>query len=266
MHYITRIVLVFFLIFPAAYAEKMEIKIDGKSIVLPSWPAYKQNYGAVILIQGGEQASWSVLLAHLAKKLAYNGWSTVLLNCSPDVSVPWIKQLPVVISTLRQQKSRRIVVIHYGQQLQQTLEYIMKPQVPELIEGLAMLSAYTLPKNTDKLPEQHVPLFDIVGQFDYDMPIQQMKQRQKNLGNSNYRAIKIPGAYNDYAYSHELLFAFLHGWMLKLPEFKIAAAPIPVSYLEPIFPYLAQKIAQKHGADWDGFLDHPDEPDDLVEK
>ncbi|TIE15298.1 alpha/beta hydrolase, partial [Legionella pneumophila] len=42
-------------------------------------------------------------------------------------------------------------------------------------------------------------------------------------------------ATHDYQYSQQLLLAFVHGWMAKLPEFEPQPPPILVSYLEPVY-------------------------------
>ena len=141
MYYILRAVLAFFLIISSAQAEQFEVKLNGKSIQLPYWSALKDPHGAIVVVHGGEQAQWSDFLEFAAKHLSDYGWSTVLLNCDQGSTEPWVKALPEVINTLRQQKNNRIVVLHYGEQVGQTLAAFDKQGG---IEGLVLLSAYDL--------------------------------------------------------------------------------------------------------------------------
>ncbi|WP_058511846.1 ATPase [Legionella steelei] len=258
MKYITRIVLILFLLFSVAYADKLEIKVDGKNIDLPYWPAKKEKYGAVLLVNGGVQAQSTALLNDLAEQLAQNGWQVVLLNNDSGVTVPWIKQFPEVINTLRKQKNVRVVLLHYGEQLKQTFDYLGKPPVPE-IEGLILLSAYNIPASTDKKPELKMPIFDIAGQFDYDVIKQDMAARKKEFGanKDNYLAIEIPGAHHDYEYSRQLLFSFIHGWMVKLPEFQPKPPPVMYSYLAPISAFFQEQVAKNEESDWNGYFEQP---------
>ncbi len=262
MKYITRTVLIFFFVFSAAFAENLQIKVDGKSVDLPYWPAEKEKYGAVLLVNGGAQAQSTLLLDNLANELAQNGWQVVLLNNYNKVSVPWIKQFPEVITSLRNKKSMRIVVVHYGEQLKQTFDYLGKPSVPE-IEGLVLLSAYDIPPSTNKKPELNMPVFDIVGQFDYDMTKQEMAARKKELGQhkNKYLAIEIPGAHHDYEYSRQLLFSFIHGWMVKLPKLRPKSPPMMYSYLPPISAFFKNEVAKNKESDWSGYLESPPEFD-----
>jgi hypothetical protein len=106
-----------------------------------------------------------------------------------------------------------------------------------------------------------MPVFDIVGQFDYDATKQEMSARQKEFGRNknNYLAIQIPGAHHDYEFSRQLLFSFIHGWMIKLPEFKPKEPVIQYSYLYPVSASLANQVAQINESDWSGYLEHPPE-------
>ncbi|HAU1296896.1 TPA: alpha/beta hydrolase [Legionella pneumophila] len=234
MNQIKWIALLFCLIVSNVFAEKLEITVEQKKVILPYWLSKPVSYGAVIIVRGGETAQWSLLLEQFAKGLFQNGWSVVLLNCTKNNSILWINQLPEVISTLRQNDNKRIVLVHYGDQLNLSLEYFSKLQ-SKMINGLVMLSAYDLNKNLQKAPRLRFPLFDIVGQFDYDMVKQQRKSREERFKENSYLAIDIPGAPHDYQYSQQLLLAFVHGWMAKLPEFEPQPPPILVSYLEPVY-------------------------------
>ena len=241
-------VLLFFTLSPFSFAEDLEIKVSQKSIKLPYWPASDElNNGGVIIVRGGDPVQWSESLAHLSELLAKNGWSTALLNCNPDTGVPWLTQLPEVISTLRQKKNKRIVMIHYGEQLNVTLDYFSKPQ-GKTINGLILLSAYDEKDSTVKLETLRFPIFDIEGQFDYENVKASFAERGTTFKSATYSAMKVPGADHDYNYAEELLVSFLTGWMLKIPESTVSAPPINAkllvqSYIEPIYPSDSRLVA-----------------------
>jgi acyl-CoA-binding protein len=263
MYYILRIVLAFFLIISTPYAEQLEIKLNGKSIKLPYWSALKDPHGAIVVIHGSEQAQWSDLLEYAAKHLSDYGWSTVLLNCDPGSTDPWVKALPETINTLRQQKNNRIVVIHYGDQVTQTLMTFDKQAS---IEGLVLLSAYDLSraddKKDDKKVELKVPLFDIAGQFDYAAVLEQMKERQREFAQNKYISMKVPGANHDYEYNQSMVVSFISGWMLKLSENKPKPPPVLVSYVASIAPLIPKDdlVLENEPEDWAGYNNDPPEP------
>ncbi len=257
MNYVTRIAVLFCFIISTSFANQLEVKFNGKNIKLPYWAAVKNPHGAVVLIHGAPQAQWSMLLAHLAKKLATNGWSAVLVNCSQDNPEPWVKELPEVINTLRQQKNNRIIVVHYGEQLKQTFDSFNKSPKAG-IEGLILISAYDVPKTDDKKPELSMPLMDIAGQFDYPSVMEQMNSRENEFAQNQYLALKIPGAHHDYEYSHQLLLSFMYGWMLKRAEFKPPPPPVLVSYIESIEPLMPKQVALDEEGDWTGFVYNPE--------
>ena len=258
MNYFTRIVLIFVLIITNVRADVLEIKVDQTPVSLPYWLASDTHYGGVIIVRGGEQAHWSMLLTHFADQLANNGWSVVLLNCNDGNTVPWIKQVPEVISALRQNKNKRIVLVHYGDQLNQSIDYFSQPQA-KLINGLVMLSAYDNQNNLDKPSSLRFPLFDIAGQFDYDTVLTQMQIREKEFKQHNYLSLEMPGAHHDYEYSQRMVLAFIHGWMSKLPIIEPQKPPILASYIEPVYSS-ASLIAVLHEGNWNGYIDDPDEP------
>lgn len=229
MYYMTRIVLIFFLILSTAFAGKLEIKIDGQSIDLPYWAALKKNYGSVLLINGDVQQQSSILLTRLAKELSQYGWNVGFLNRKNNASVPWEKQFSEIIAALRAKKSQRVILVHYGEQLKRTFDFLEKPPVPE-IEGLILLSAYNIPPIQEKT-DLNMPVFDIVGQFDLVKTKEEVEQRKKEYKNNkkNYLALEIPGAHHDYNESSQLLFSFIHGWMVKLPKLKPSPPPIMYS-------------------------------------
>lgn len=250
-------VLVCLIMVAPAFAEILPIKVEQTVIDLPYWPAANHaNYGAALIVQGGSEPQGSPLLNNFAQQLAARGWSVALLNANKNATIPWIEQLPEAIGMLRQQKNKRIVLIHYGEQLNQSLDYFTKPH-SKMINGLVMVSAYDneMEVSNDTL---RFPLFDISGQFDYDAVLRQVAQRRQEFKN-NYLAIEMPGAHHDYEYSTRLLLGFVHGWMTKLPETQIAPKPVLESYLEPINS-MASLLATDE-SNWFGFIDNPVEPD-----
>ncbi|MDR3503735.1 MAG: alpha/beta hydrolase [Legionella sp.] len=263
MYYILRLVLAFFLIISMAQAEQLEIKLNGKGIKLPYWSALKDPHGAIVVIHGGEQAQWSDFLEYVAKHLSDYGWSTVLLNCEQDSTEPWVKALPEAINTLRQQKNNRIVVIHYGEQVAQTLAAFDKQAG---IEGLVLLSAYDLSKagdkKDDKKIELKVPLFDIAGQFDYGTVLEQMKERGREFAQNKYTSMKVPGANHDYEYNQPMVVSFISGWMLKLTENKPKPPPVLVSYVASIAALIPKDdlVLDEEPEDWAGYNNDPPEP------
>lgn len=259
MAQIIRKFLIFFLITSSVQAARLDIKVDQNSLSLPYWQAKKIHYGAVIIVRGGQHPEWSQLLADFAKQLARTGWSAVLVNCDKSATFPWTDQIPEVISTLRKNKNTRIVLIHYGEQLSQSLDYFSKPQ-SKMINGLVMLSAYDINNQPDNAVKLRFPLFDIAGQFDYDMVLSQMEYRGKEFKDRNYIAVEMPGAQHDYEYSKHLLVAYIHGWMVKLPEFIPQPRPIQASYIPPIYVTESQIVAVSN-AYWSGFIDNPKVPE-----
>ncbi len=237
MKQLISIFLLFLSFHSSLFAEDLEIKVNQKSIKLPYWPAKNSNSGGVIVLRGGLPVQWSESLAHLSQLLDKNGWSTVLLNCNPESDVPWLTQLPEVISALRQNKNKRIVLLHYGEQLNMTLDYFSKPQ-GKTINGLVLLSAYDDKDSAVKPESLRFPLFDVDGQFDYDNVQDQVAARAKTFKSPTYVSMEIPGADHEYNYAQELLVSFLTGWMLKIPESTVSAPPInskSQSYIEPIY-------------------------------
>jgi hypothetical protein len=247
MNQFIRIMIVFFLFVGAGFGDDLEIKVNQKSIKLPYWPAKEPHYGGILIVRGGA-VQWSEFLAGFAAQLADKGWSTALLNCNTDSDIPWSTQLPEAISVLRQNKNTRIILIHYGEQLNLTLDYFSKPQA-KMINGLILLSAYDVQKSLEKPAVIRFPVLDIVGQFDYDTALSQIKTREKQLQPTTYLSIEIPGAASDYEYSQQLLLSFMQGWMLKLSESITQANPISPprshlkSYIEPIFSLKSSLVA-----------------------
>jgi hypothetical protein len=250
MKRLLRITFIFFSFYTAVFAADLEIKVNQKPVKLPYWSADDPHYGGIIVIRGGDPVRGSDTLNLFASLLSKNGWSTVLLNCSPEITIPWLTQLPEVISALRQAQNKRIVVIHYGEQLNMVLDYFSKPQ-GKGINGLVLLSAFDNKESTIKADSIRFPIFDIYGQFDYDDVESQAVSRAKTFKSPTYLSMELPGADHEYNYAQNWLVSFLTGWILKIPETETAAPPInskklqPVrkSYIEPIYSLESHLVA-----------------------
>ena len=249
MTLLIRIFILFFSCSLLGFAADLEIKIDQKPVKLPYWPAINPHYGGIVVVNGGEPAQWSECLTHLAELLAKNGWSTVLLNSNPEITILWPKQVPGVIRALRKNKNKRIVYIHYGPQLNTTLDYFSKPQ-GKGINGLVLLSAADDKPSTVNPASLRFPIYDVDGQFDYDDVERQFSERSAVFESSSYLSFEVPGADHEYTYAKELLVSFLTGWMLKIPESTVSAPPIDPkslaqSYIVPIYAFESRLVAIK---------------------
>lgn len=203
----------------------LPIKSGTNQFNLPYWPAGKHKNGAVIIVNGAKTPTWSPLLADLAEQLSKLGWSTVLINCQDGEGGDWAKEVPEVMSSLRQQDHSRLILIHYGNHLDTSLAYFAKPQSKRL-NGLVMLSAFSQSKKP-LYPRLAFPLLDIVAQFDYQPILTQYQQRKSGYAeDSIYQNLRIPGAAHDYHYQIQYLADYLHGWMLKLKKNEISPPPI----------------------------------------
>lgn len=181
-----------------------------------------------MLINGEQDSEGSVLANSLSKELAKHGWSVALLNTSLHIPVPWTEQLPETLSALRQKNNKRIVVIHYGSQLEKSVNYFTTPQ-SKRVSGLILLSAFDQPENKgliDLIQKIPFPLLDITGQFDYTPVLEQASLRQFSIKNERYLYRQLPGASHDYAYSKKTLVTNLNGWMKKLRTERPVKAPI----------------------------------------
>jgi len=206
----------------------LEIQVKQQKIMVPYWKGVRTPHGGVLIIQGGDPVYGEIFLKSLASYLADSGWSVILLNTQFQASTPWVDQLPEGLSLLRKQKNNRIIVIHYGNELQTTLGYFTKQQSKQ-VNGLILLSAFDLPipKETIILSEKiRFPVYDIVGQFDYQDVLLQMQARKEQSTAKQYITMKFPGAQHDYAYTRRLLANFLSGWMLHIQAASPAKPPI----------------------------------------
>jgi hypothetical protein len=173
------------------------------------------------------------LIDSLINQLARLGWSVIFVDTSKYPNHTWIQQLPELISELRQKEFHRITLLHYGNRLNETLQYFLKPQAKR-VNGLVLLSAYDEQILASQRIDIGFPVFDIVGQFDYDFILQQLVGRSKEFAAYRYRQITLPGAEHDFGYSQKLLLSFIHGWMSRLPETWPVDLPLSLSYIPPI--------------------------------
>jgi len=223
-----------FLIIHLALAESAMITLSVKQqkIEVPFWASKKTGNGIVIVVGDNEG---SLLLHPLSEQIAAFGWSVVLLKSEKDL--PWLEQLPEALSALRQKNNKRMVVIHYGDQLKELLDYFAKPQSKQ-VNALILLSSYDLPAmpaKVDKAEEKsksplkfRFAVLDIAGQFDYPAVLEQYTLRKTRFAPDNYRQLTVPGATHDYSYQQGLLASFINGKMSKLTVPKLSRPPIPI--------------------------------------
>lgn len=221
--------LLFFLNFAEVKAASLEILVKQQKIALPYllYKGKKQRGGVVII--NGEQGNEGVKFVEiLGEELAKNGWSVAFLNADTDDKTPWIEQLPEALSSLRQQANQRLIVIHYGSQLERSVGYFSKLQ-SKRVNGMIFLSAFNQSDNQDMpglIRKMPFPLFDITGQFDYDPVLQQAAIRQIQTKNGRYLYRQLPGASHDYLYNRKILVANIHGWMKRLNSTDRVRPPI----------------------------------------
>lgn len=212
-------------------AGDIKISVNQEQITLPFWEApHTPGKGGIILLQGGKPAGGSAFSKRLAAELAASGWSVVLLNSDPQVKTPWLEQLPEVMSTLRQHSSKRLIMIHYGDEVELSLDYFFKPQSKQ-VNGLILLSAF----QSKPLPQKEkgpggilrFPVYEIYGQFDYEAVKQNVRQFQQQLDRKPpSKILQIPGGSHDYDYSTPLLSNYLNGWMSHLQAIERAKSPL----------------------------------------
>ncbi|WP_051131957.1 hypothetical protein [Legionella tunisiensis] len=135
--------LLLFVNFSGAKAADLEIQVKGQKIMLPYWPATgKQLQGGIVMVQGELANEGFLLLNNLAPQFAQLGWSVLLINpAGQQGSISWIEQLPEALSALRQKVNNRLVLLHYGDQLQIVVDYFSKLQSKQ-VNGLILLSAF----------------------------------------------------------------------------------------------------------------------------
>lgn len=222
--------LLFFLNFSVAKAADLEIQVKGQKIMLPYWPATgRQLQGGLVMVQGELANEGFLLLNNLAIQFAKLGWAVLLINSAGQQgSTSWIEQLPEALSALRQKENKRLVLLHYGDQLQLSVDYFNKLQSKQ-VNGLILLSAFDQPVKEDLpklLRKITFPVVDLTGQFDYQLVLEQAATRHDSMQNKSYITTQIPGADHNYCFARQLLVAYLHGWMKKLQFASPAKPPI----------------------------------------
>lgn len=198
-------------------AESLMISDGSQKLTIPYWRAKEHAQGAVLILQGAIAPRSARFLDNLARNLQQLGWSVAMINQDGSLSNP-VQILPAAISALRQKKNNRVILIHYGLNLQGTMDYFSQPKGKQvnglvMISGMASNHALTIPARPLRFP-----VFDIIGQFDYDPVLNEFKQRtqQGRKLSQAYHAMVLPGAYHDYHDDSLMLANYLNGWMSKL--------------------------------------------------
>lgn len=214
----------FFLIFILFESLVWAVSVPSNAEII-HWNALGKAHGAVVFVYNKEDFYSLKLVKQMARQLAAYGWSTVLFSRGHDNASDWVAQLPKIIRFLRKKNFNKIVLIHYGDNLSDLLTYFNKPQAKK-VNGLILLSAYDNHLIFKPFPRLYFPVFDVAGQFDYGVVLNQSMERAVQLNRNHYRFIKVPGAYHDYKYHEKLLLAFVHGWMSQLPAVESYKPPI----------------------------------------
>ena len=208
--------------FVATAQNTIELNIEGKKCQASFQPnQFKTSRGSLLLIASQD----SLLLNALQRSLAQYGWSSLRLLMNKHCR---LNQLPEAIRYLRKQQNKRSLVLYYGKRLNDFLQYFQKDKRKQL-NGLVLLSAYDIPSDTRKsvaMTEMKLPIFDVVGQFDYDSVRRQWQARKQQMhGQKHYYPLELLGADHEYAESRQALTNWLVGWMKKqiIPE----VAPSP---------------------------------------
>lgn len=221
MRLLTSLCLLFLLTNAWTAVSTLDIKANGQKISLPYWPAIHKPKGSILIIFGDSPIYGLKSPRELAMFFAQLGWSAAIINTYPsDDKNNWVTQIPDAMMTLKRKDNNRQIILHYGAKLSVTLAYFAKPQSKK-VNGLVLMSAYDKPPQKD-LPELlkkvKYPVFDVVGQFDYDDVLDQAKNRRDSMGNSDtYKFLLLPGARHQYWFATKSLVDYLHGWMMDLP-------------------------------------------------
>ncbi|WP_133141188.1 alpha/beta hydrolase [Legionella spiritensis] len=209
----------------------LDIEVNQQKLALPYRAAVGDAKGAVLIIHGSQPIYGQSFVNRLSDKLAMLGWSTLLIQTYQiNDKAKLTDIIPSSLTALRLKDNNRLVVIHYGDQLQVSLDYFVQPQSKQA-NGMILLSAYDrtdAKKQADLLKKLRFPAFDIVGQFDYGRVLRQAKKRHDaNSENSKYQFLMLPGARHQYTYTSAMLAAYVNGWMEKLSRNIRASPPIP---------------------------------------
>jgi len=196
-----------------ANAQKsIELNIEGKKCQASFQPnQFKTSRGSLLLIASQD----SLLLNVLQRSLAQYGWSSLRLLMKEHCR---LNQLPEAIRYLRKQQNKRSLVLYYGKGLNDFLQYFQKDKRKQL-NGLVLLSAYDIPQDTRKtvpMTEVKLPVFDVIGQFDYERVKHQWRERKLQMQDKKrYSSLELVGSNHDYSESKQALVNWLAGWMKK---------------------------------------------------
>lgn len=190
-------------------AEQLILPLKGKDVPLSYWPAQNHQRGALIWVR----AEPSMMPENMVDTISANGWAILLMNAKPDTELN--RQIPAAIRALRKLHYPRVILLHQGDRLQNTLDYFSR-QPSKRVDGFIFLSAYESKKNMN-ISGLSSPIMDICGQFDYQYVISDFKKRKEQERDRNYQSIQIPGADYRYEYQLKMLAAYMDGWMKKIP-------------------------------------------------
>lgn len=198
-------------------AADLKIEYKSQSLNIPYWQAtVPQPLGAVVMIHCGHDQD-DLMIQSLAEQLARLNWTVAALDCGQHDAI-WSWQVPATLSALRQQGLNRLVLLYYGNQLQESFGYFTQAQAKQ-VNGLILLSAWQEKGMDLAIKRLRFPVLDVVGQFDYPAILTQFSQRRAYFEQRRlrYTPMKISGANHQFQYTRQMLVAYLHGWMSNLP-------------------------------------------------
>lgn len=197
----------------------LDISVQQKKIQLPYWQAVKKHKGSVILIQGDKPFYDIGFMHSLAAYLQAMGWSVVFLDLQFQDQKGLDNQLPSTITALNKTEKGPLILLHYGEQLQNFLAVAQKSQSLG-VKGIIFLSSYEkAPKDNlgEAIKKLNLPILDLAGQFDNETVLAQTEQRQNsNYHSPYYQILVIPGATHQYGYTVKMVAKIINGWMMKL--------------------------------------------------
>lgn len=221
----------------AAEPVTLTLSVKQQKIDVPFWASKKIGSGGMVIVVGDNEGQ--LFLQQFSSQMTTFGWSVILLKSVKDL--PWLEQLPEALSALRQKNNKRIVVMHYGDQLKELLDYFNKPQSKQA-DALVLLSSYDLPeekkedsKTTTQTEQKNsktiklrFSVLDIAGQFDYPSVLEQYAKRASVFAPDSYQQLLVPGADHDYAYQQAILASYINGKMSHLTVRQLSRPPIPL--------------------------------------
>ncbi len=213
------------------FADELVLPLKGEDVQVNYWPVEKNSRGAIIWVR----AEPSMLPDAIAEALSKKGWGIILIESKHAAELK--RLIPAAIRSFRKLHYQRIILLHQGDRLQQTLDYFKKRQTKR-VDGFIFLSAYES-KKTLNLQAVSSPVMDICGQFDYQYVLSDFQKRKEQGVFINYRSIQVPGADNSYEYQLKMLTSYLDGWMQNIPPVQPSWLPFQLSEF-PLFLYQKQ--------------------------